>query len=42
MQNNEDFKEKLKERTFNTSLRVVKVVQALPNNTIGWKIGDQL
>ncbi len=42
MKTEKKFDEQMKERTFNVSLRVVKVVQALPSNTLGWKIGDQL
>jgi len=39
---NQEFNQQLRDRTFNISLRIVKVVQTLPNNTVGWKIGDQL
>jgi four helix bundle protein len=42
MQTENKFNEQMKKRTFDTSMRVVKVVQSLPNNTLGWKIGDQL
>jgi len=39
---NQEFNQLLKNRTFAVSLRVIKVVQSLPNNRVGWKIGDQL
>ncbi len=42
MLSNKEFNEQLKKRTFNVSIRIVKVVQALPSNTVGWKIGDQV
>lgn len=35
-------KEELKTRTKNYSLRIIKLVQALPSNTTGWAIGKQL
>ena len=42
MTTNQEFSEQLRQRTFNISVRVTKLVQALPNNTIGWKLGDQI
>lgn len=39
---NQEFNQSLKNRTFSISLRIIKVVQALPNNLVGWKLGDQL
>lgn len=35
-------KEELKERTKQFALRVIKLVNVLPNNTTGWVIGKQL
>tara|TARA_B100001964_G_C13855973_1_gene432291 strand:- start:143 stop:523 length:381 start_codon:yes stop_codon:yes gene_type:complete len=42
MVTNQEFNQQLRDRTFTIGIRIVKVVQALPNNTVGWKIGDQL
>lgn len=42
MKTNKEFNEELRNRTFNVSIRIVKVTQALPNNRAGWKIGDQV
>ena len=39
---NQEFNRQLRQRTFTVSIRIIKVVQALPNNRVGWKIGDQL
>lgn len=42
MSQNSEFSQQIKTRTFDVSVRIIKVTQALPNNTVGWKIGDQI
>jgi len=37
---NQEFNKLLKNRTFSVSLRIIKVVQSLPNNRVGWNSHD--